>query len=272
MRNQVAQAGGHHGLGGARTVAHDGGRGCRATSRVRSAAGRSVAGAAGPCKKRAFGRSLPRPSSRASRRRPGGRARKHSWLDRHFFCRPQQHGLDIVRRQFVPQRQRQRRNALALGMVNLQVFHPAQQAGGERTSRPFALAGTAVAMQLVLVGITARCHHQAMTDQSVAVANQHRRQHADIAFRHFVQRGELNALAAAITQPPGAQRMAASLTREPANKMVPARLISALPLTVMSSGSPGPAPTNQTVPPLMTPTLKSVASTYRLLHAHRATD
>ena len=51
----------------------------------------------------------------------------------------------------------------------------------------------------------------------------------------------------AITQFAGAQRKAASLTSEPANKMAPARAIKSRPLTVIRSGSPGPAPTNQTL-------------------------
>ena len=49
----------------------------------------------------------------------------------------------------------------------------------------------------------------------------------------------------------GAQRVAASLTKEPANKMASARSIRSRPLTVIRSGSPGPAPTNQTVPVVM---------------------
>ena len=55
-------------------------------------------------------------------------------------------------------------------------------------------------------------------------------------------------LLSAMVQPGGAQRVAAALTSDPANRMAPARSIRLRPLTVMSSGSPGPAPTNQTVP------------------------
>ena len=55
-------------------------------------------------------------------------------------------------------------------------------------------------------------------------------------------------LLSAISQPGGAQRVAASLTSEPAKRMAPACAIRSRPLTVSRSGSPGPAPTNHTVP------------------------
>ena len=47
---------------------------------------------------------------------------------------------------------------------------------------------------VVLVGITARGDHQAVLDEGIRVADQHRGQHADIGFAHLFERGEFDAL------------------------------------------------------------------------------
>ena len=68
------------------------------------------------------------------------------------------------------------------------------------------------------------------------------------AISHADMASNVMSLLSAITQSGAAQRVAAALTKEPANKIAPARSISARPFTVINSGSPGPAPTNHTVP------------------------
>ena len=86
--------------------------------------------------------------------------------------------------------------ALATG---LNTRHPAIEAGGQGAAGLFAVVGIALAIfNGVFVGVAARRHHQAVFDEGVGIADQHRGQHADVAFVHFLQRREFDPLLRAV--------------------------------------------------------------------------
>jgi hypothetical protein len=70
---------------------------------------------------------------------------------------------------------------------------PAGEAGGQGAPGLLAAVGGA-AFHVVLVAVAPRRDHQPVPHEGVGVADQHGRQHADVALGHLLEGGEFDAL------------------------------------------------------------------------------